>query len=391
MKKIVYLILLSFVGAIALSSCHRNDEPEPEPKAHTVVLYFPWSGLLGYINQNIDSIKSSIVAQGGMGDNRVMLLMATNTTHYTLSEITFNGTTCQQEQLKTYANENFTSTDMIRQMLDDVARYASTPSYSMIIGAHGSGWLPKANNKIHRAIGVNSSNSELKIDIDQLDSAIVMSGIKHLNYICFDDCYMANIETAYQLKDCTDYLIASTCEVMNAGMPYHEVWKYLMSPSPNYTAITTEFNQFYLNYTYDGTAYPYGALSVTDCRQLESIVEPMSRLNELLSQAGIDITTLSPQTLDGYTPHKFFDMQDYTNKALAAIGGNDELASLFNTFYSNAIIAHTCTPYIYSEVSGNGRVFKVESNCGLTISDPTTNTTATPHLASTTWWKATHR
>ena len=42
-------------------------------------------------------------------------------------------------------------------------------------------------------------------------------------FIMFDDCYMSSMEVAYDLKDVTDYIIASTSEVMAYGMPYEKV------------------------------------------------------------------------------------------------------------------------------------------------------------------------
>ena len=49
-----------------------------------------------------------------------------------------------------------------------------------------------------------------------------------MNYILFDDCYMSTVEVAYDLREVTNYLIASTSEMMAYGMPYHKILKYII-------------------------------------------------------------------------------------------------------------------------------------------------------------------
>ncbi len=61
---------------------------------------------------------------------------------------------------------------------------------------------------------------------------IVGAGVK-MEYILFDDCYMSSVEVAYELKEATRFLIASTSEMMAYGMPYATVgsscWEILIT------------------------------------------------------------------------------------------------------------------------------------------------------------------
>lgn len=54
-----------------------------------------------------------------------------------------------------------------------------------------------------------------------------------MEYILFDDCYMSSVEVAYELKEATRFLIASTSEMMAYGMPYATVgsscWEILIT------------------------------------------------------------------------------------------------------------------------------------------------------------------
>ncbi len=376
----------------AFTACSDDDDESVTPISyeHTVFLYFPWSGsetsssgsLVSYIASNIKSIKNAIVQENGLGTTRVLMLQSSGMTAGTLSEITFADTICVETELKAYTDVSYTSTDDIRGFLDDVAAYSPTSTYSMIVGCHGMGWLPSESKpSVARAFGGTSSAT--LTNIEQLDSAIVNSAVGHLTYLCFDDCYMANVETAYELKDATGYLLASTSEIMNYGLPYSRIWTYLKSAVPDFTSVIDGFYSFYSTYS-----YPYGAFSTIDCKYLDEAAELMFDLNERLSDAAVDPSDIDPQYLDGYTVHVFYDMEDYTSKAIEALGGDSALEAGFATLYSNLVPAHCSTARIYSSyISGS---FAVDTNCGVTISDPTTNSQATPYIESTKWWAATH-
>ena len=50
---------------------------------------------------------------------------------------------------------------------------------------------------------------------------------KPIDVIAFKDCFMANLETAYELSGLADYLLASPGLVPVAGWPYEEIFKAL--------------------------------------------------------------------------------------------------------------------------------------------------------------------
>jgi hypothetical protein len=373
------LFFYFFAALTLLVSCSKHDKPQPN-YTHTVVLYFPWSGtksgasgsLYSEFLLNIESIKRAIVKEKGTGTTRVMMILATSATQGKLCEIVYSGGTCTEKALKQYSEWSFTEKANIAAMFSDVADYAQTPTYSMLIGSHGMGWLPR-ESRPDKGYAFGGVTPEMKTNIDELDSAIAESGIKHLEYLCFDDCYMANIETAYQLRHTTDFLIASTSEIMKIGLPYADIWTYMKSTAPDYHAIVDKFSAFYSSYT-----FPYGALSVIDCRQTERAASLMRQLNMMMTAAGVNPSDITAQALDGFTSHVFFDMKDYTDGAIKAVAAPTSLSEAFKELYADMIPAHTCTPNLYS-VYLQANVFPVSANCGLTISDPTVNRQATPY------------
>ncbi len=400
LRRLLFWLLLA---TCLLTAC-GNDESVPAedstPTAtHTVILYFPWSGtassssssLLSYIKYNISAIESAIARDGGLGTTRAVMLLATNSSSATLSEIAYQDTLCVENVLRDYSDVDLTQTAALTALFDVIAEASATPTYSIILGCHGSGWLPRDADAYKATRAFGGGDSTTRADITQLAEAIEQSAIGHMVYVCFDDCYMANIEVAYDMRTAADYLLASTSEVMDVGLPYAYEWRYLKSATPDYSAIVTQFYNFYLSY-----AYPYGAFSVVDCAYVEATASLMRQLNSVMDSAGITPQDVSPQYLDGYTSHVFYDWQDYYERVAEALRSADaELyeasLALFDELDSvrqKLIVAHCCTPYIYSGYCKG--TIRVESNCGLTISDPTTNSVATSCIEQTAWWEATH-
>lgn len=387
MRKILLYLLLTLA---LFSSCCKDDVPEVS-YSHTVVLYFPWSGsetsaaggLFTEFKQNIKSIKNAIIKERGTGTTRVMIILATSATEGQLSEVVYSDGACSENLLRSYTDWSFTTKDNIKTMFDDVASFAGTPTYSMLIGSHGMGWLPR-QSRPERARAFGGTTPGMKTEIDVLDSAIVESGIRHLNFLCFDDCYMANVETAYQLRNATDCLIASTSEIMAIGLPYEDIWTDMKSADANYSSIVAKFHSFYSSYT-----SPYGALSVIDCRKVELAASVMRQLNTRLAASGIVSADIQEQALDGFNSHVFYDMKAYTDKAVELLGGDTSLQSQLDAVYADMVVAHSSTAYLYS-VYLVGNIFKVTSNCGVTISDPSANSEASSYVKGTLWWKATH-
>ena len=203
----------------------------------------------------------------------------------------------------------------------------------------------------------------------------------------FDDCYMSNIEVAYEMRHATNYLIGCCSEIMAYGMPYKNIWKYLIQQKPNYQAVVNEFHQFYSNYQ-----WPYGNIGVTDCSKVEEVVAHMKTINAATANNANLIDWEDVQRLDGYEKTIFFDMGDYVNK-LCTTPETQALARNLHTALAQLVPYKSTTPYIYTaleELSYNR--IRVNAYSGITISDPTQSDfeKALTTKKATGWWKATH-
>lgn len=396
-----WTIILS--GIIA--SCGDDDpieKPEVEVPTQTLLMYLPWStNLTGFFNINIADMEEAI-AEGILEHERVLVFLATSPTKASMFELTYDAAngTCERQPLKEYEDHPCTTAEGITSILNDMKTFAPATTYSMTIGGHGMGWLPVLNNTpplipikastTHTTAPVyhwdaksdyqtrhfGGTTTNYQTDITTLAKAIEDANIT-MEYILFDACYMSCIEVAYDLRHVTRHLIASTCEIMGYGMPFHPMAQHLLGDI-NYEGITQSFYDFYIGYS-----MPCGTIATTVTEELDSLATLMQKINTL--NTWDQKQTSSLQYFDGYNPHIFYDLGDYVNNLCT----DTLLLAQFNEQLERAVPPALCkhTPTFYSAY--NNRQKNIQSFSGLTISAPSTHQLALPKT-ETNWYKATH-
>jgi hypothetical protein len=344
MKSILFVLFLSF----GMISCEKEDpvstspttrqtddsttdptDPDPTDPVvrsnneQTVFMYLPWSNnLTSFFYQNIADLKS-IIGNNILKNERVIVFICTSATKATLSELVYENGKGVQKTLKNYdyPDPTYTTAEGITSILNDVQTYAPAKRYAMIIGCHGMGWIPVSRAVSRSSLQISKKHWEYEhapmtrffggtqtkyqTDITTLAGGISNAGLK-MEYILFDDCYMSTVEVAYDLKNVTSHLIASTSEIMAYGMPYDKIGQYLIG-NIDYEKVCDGFYSFYSNYV-----TPCGTIGVTDCSELDNLAAIMKEINQRYTFN--EELTGELQRLDGYTPTIFFDYGDYVSK-----------------------------------------------------------------------------
>lgn len=132
------------------------------------------------------------------------------------------------------------------------------PIYGLGVGTHANGWIPSTNTNYYSAskfsLGIDTgaggdmeSNRDstgqtgAQMEIRDFAQALTESNI-HPHYIFFDACLMQNIETAYELRQVTDYIVASPMSISAYGANYTHLLQHGLF-SDNVTDIAqTYFN-----------------------------------------------------------------------------------------------------------------------------------------------------
>lgn len=398
MKKI---ILLAVILSLGLVSCkHHDDPPLISETEHTLFMYMPWSGsgksgLTPYFNRNLKDFETALNGNYDLlKNNKLVVFFSSSATEATMFEFKYEKGTVVRDTLKNYKNPAFTTVAGITSIIDDVIYFAPAKCYSMIVSGHGEAWLPVTTGTkmlrgdyeknyweyegvpMTRWFGGNVS--DFQTEIKTLAKSIANNGIK-MDYILFDNCYMSSIEVAYDLKEVTNYIIASPTEIMDYGFPYHTVGQFLMGDF-NLRSICEGFYNFYMNYT-----YPYGTIAVTVTAELDNLAAVMKYINQKFS---FDPALLSEvQPMDGYVKVKYFDMGDYVYKLCP----DADLLNLFNYYFERAVPPNLRrhTQNYYTVVERQGPI-KINTFSGVTISDPSINSETITTKTETAWYKATH-
>lgn len=376
------LLKLNFLSLCILctTACTENEPntpTEPQIAEKTIFVFMPHStNLYKYLLDNIAGMKRAIESNKGLGNTRLVVFIAKDKKQSALINIKYDKGVCKQDTLEKFYSPIYLTTNGRVELLNKVKQYAPANRYAMIVGCHGMGWIPSStvfNRNTLRYFG--GLEKEYKIDIDDFATSIKAAGMK-MQFIMFDDCYMSSMEVAYDLKDVTDYIIASTSEVMAYGMPYQNIYQHLMSAQPDYKALCNGFYEFYSN---NGT--PYGTIGVTDCRYMDEMVAMMKYIN---TKHTFDTDRLNNvQDLDGetFTPTIFFDFDDYVRNLCT---NDNNTYEQFNAVLQRLVPYKANTNYILSGKT-HGET-KVNHFSGITISDPSTRSEIKESKKYTNWW-----
>ncbi len=380
--------------ATAFTSCSDDGElpPYPDKAKQTVIMYMPWADntIHYYFEKNISAFEAAIERNHGLDGNQLIVFIAENGQQSQMYRIYYYDGKCRRETLKTYdfASCDYTTPEGISQIISDAIAAAPASTYALAIGCHGMGWVPagtdvgtrtfmnniKAANAYPTRFFGSSSDPTYQTDILTLAEGIANTGVK-MKYILFDDCYMSNIETAYDLRNVTDYLIASTCEIMIDGMPYDEIGIDLLNNK--FKNVVDKFYNYYSNFK-----TPCGTIGVTDCREVENMAYIMRQINDRYPDFPYNTTDI--QDLDGFENTIFFDFGDYVSKLCS----DPNMLSTFKEQLGRLVPYKANTETYYSWYTGEQHPINTFS--GITISDPSVNRSIANVKTQTNWYRETH-
>lgn len=402
MVRLFRAVVIVLFLAVGFCACTKEEEEKPvEPVANTIIVYMPWTGtinnLLSCFQTNIEDMKGAVEKDGMPADCRLLVFLSESATASRLFELELKDGKCVEKNIKAYTGHPVTTAAGIAGVLSDIDSKMPSLHYSMIIGGHGLGWIKAASfnggetAKSIRRLSMESEDfpmtrffgsvsDDFQTDISTLAEGIERAGMK-MRFILFDDCYMSNVETAFELKDVSDYIIGCPTEIMSYGMPYGRIIKYLLG-TPDYGKVCSEMIDFYQNYSYKDIPYHYATIGVVDCSQLDALAADMKLVNAAASTEGADLSDV--QIYDGYVPNVFFDLADYVRH----ICKDSSLQNLFLDQLELTVPYKGHTEKFYTVLS-SPHVIRIGSYSGISVSDPSKNK-YTADKTTTSWWKATH-
>lgn len=336
-------------------------EQRPAVAAQTLLLYMPGRSLASYFEQNIEGIRRAVDADTP-GDGRIFVCwQPANQRTAELFELYYdpNSASCATREVKTYTEFNAGDPESVHTLFAELADEAPALSYGLIIGCHGKAWVPASAGTLARGALQPSDgakeywqpapgayptrsfgDSGYEMDITELADALAALPYR-FDFLLFDDCFMANIETLYDLRASVDHVIASPCEIMADGFPYDRIIPQMFTDegrSHDLGAVCYEFWNLYQN-DYASTIYRMqsGCITLAVMSEIDRLADVMRRINRTPA-AEYDPNTL--QTYEGLSPHLFYDMGQYVSVRCSDAALLDEFAECFDAAFPREPAAH---------------------------------------------------
>ena len=114
------------------------------------------------------------------------------------------------------------------ELMEQVLKYAfnryPANEYGLVLGGHSTGWLIDQEPNTTRAFGVDKGDDGSgKRWINVPTIASLLERLPHLKFIFADCCNFMCLETMYELRNVTDYIIGSPAEIPDEGAPYDKI------------------------------------------------------------------------------------------------------------------------------------------------------------------------
>lgn len=243
------------------TSCEKDSNivTKKESKRAVFVYMIADNDLDFYATANINEMETFIAQNPEAGSVYVYIDRAKNrkTAHPILYQITADTSAkINSKIIKVYPENNSANEKVFAEALSQVQTICAINNEflrGLVLWSHGSAWLPESVSLAsQRATAVksfgldqtmaNNENHNAEMDVRKL--AIILNNY-HFDFILFDACFMASIEVFYELRNTTDYIIASPTEVLATGFPYKDILTDMLSATVNYQKIAQKYVAFF--------------------------------------------------------------------------------------------------------------------------------------------------
>ena len=408
---------------LLLTGCGWEPVPPPEaPRAERVLLMYDNINDGDYFNKNVIAAGKA-VAKGALDQDERVVVFDRNyrvegydgvrSVTYELVKDASQADGFRRQILRVYdSGENADlSPEVIAAVVGDIRRAVPASSYGFAFGSHGMGWIPKSStvnySRAGKAPGAASQHpfAELWEEREsqltryfggygkKLDVSEFIDGLDEWpwDFMLLDDCFMASVETLYEMRKLAKYLIASPTEIMIEGFPYDDVvsilfaeWEHSLEGS-----LADVADAYVEAYRADAMhpGFPHATIAVVKASEMDALAESVRRLNLRLNEV---TSTTGIQYYEGLSRpgHLFYDCDDY----LSRVRG-DAMPTEYQAFKSQlerTVIFKDHTDSFYSDFPhGFGGTVPVTHFSGLAVFIPWSQTSAfLPYYRETPWYRA---
>lgn len=307
MNKFIKHFFFYSITIILFSACSSSDNKTNKNK-NTVIVYMLGNNTLSnYIDDNLNKMSSTWSDE--FDGNCVAILDEPTKTGHQLSLVEVG--TQSRKTIKIYSNNDALDPTNMKSLIEEAMNLYPAEKYTLILWSHGLGWLP--NETYPTSVLRSTSNIQLRAfgesGTKQMELKDLADGIPNNAFetIIFDACLMGSIEVAYELRNKSNYMVASPAEVLAEGFPYHITIPLIMQNKTPQN-IASSFVEYYRSKS--NSLYQSATIGVVKMNELETLAQKTKAFYTRFNSAYALINRADEvQRFDTYYPHIFFDFK----------------------------------------------------------------------------------
>lgn len=306
MKPLRYTLFYMLAASLLLASCHKDRHEEPQPATQTVLVYMAADNNLSSYGFVQPDLRQMMAASRDLPSDCHLVIFVDQ-----LGKKPYILTLEQGDTLRRHTfDEELATCDpaTLRLAYQWAADHYPARSYGLVLWGHSDGWVisnAAASRGPRHAYGIDNTAGRRWMDIP--DMAATLAAMPHLRFIFADCCCFQCVETAYELRHTTDYIIGSAAEIPGEGAPYQTVLPALFSQRPDFYQLATDA---YFAQVSEGFREP---LSVVKTSEMEALAAATrTALTQSLQPIASDGTGYPDvKGLIYYYDQMLFDMNDF--------------------------------------------------------------------------------
>lgn len=313
-KACLRLVLLT---ALLIGFCACEDHICTGPKRVFIVYSIGFNNLSNYLKQDIEELSKSyssvpcnshVVIYSHSTKTRGSYSTPNSPVLIELKKTKSGGVV--RDTIVTYdPNTVSASKETLHNVLSYIKDRYQEAEYSILFSSHGTGWTPadycndpnfyekqysdtwiprmrtvrehqpywgvtpEDGGPVVKGFGIQNitTGTYHEMNITAMKDAFPMK----MNAIIFDACFMGGIEVAYELRNNTDFLVASQTEILADGMEYTTMLKYIFNRNGDLKGFCENFFNYYND---QSGQYKSATISLIDCTRLGPLAEVCSEI-----------------------------------------------------------------------------------------------------------------
>ena len=298
-------LTLLLAAALILTACHKDkhdDEPQ-QPATQSVLVYIAGDNNLQQFI--IDDVKQMMEGSKLLGKDCNLLLFVDQKGKRPYFMKLENGDTLRVKTLEEEVKSS--NAETLRSAMKWMVDNYEARNYGLVLWGHADGWVvwQPAQSRPRRSYGQDTTGGEEWMNISEMADALAT--LPHLRFIFADCCCFQCVESAYELRHVTDYLIGSAAEIPGEGAPYQTVIPHLFDQREDFYALVCDdyFEQVSVGYQ-----EPVSVVKSSEMDQLAQATRAaLTQSLQPINEQGENYPDV--EGLIYYYDQTLFDMQDF--------------------------------------------------------------------------------